>query len=168
MTYTFQKAHAEDVDAVFTLYEKRIRWMDKVGIRQWNVVDYLALFPISYYAEQQALDTLYILKESARIIGAAVLLQSDDRWSDKADVPAYYVHNLVTDTAVKGAGKIMLVEIEKLAIRQNKRFLRLDCAADNDFLNKYYASMGFALSGHCTEGVYIGNRREKTLQRNSL
>ena len=62
----------------------------------------------------------------------------------------------------------MLVEIEKLAIRQNKRFLRLDCAADNDFLNKYYASMGFALSGHCTEGVYIGNRREKTLQRNSL
>lgn len=164
MTYTFQKAHVEDVNAVFALYEKRIYWMDEVGIRQWNIVDYLLLYPIGYYAEQQALGTLYVLKESSRIIGAAILLQSDDRWSDKADVPAYYVHNLVTEPTIKGAGKTMLAEIEKLAVRQKKHFLRLDCAADNDFLNRYYDSMGFALSGQCKEGVYTGNRREKVLQ----
>ena len=163
MAYIFQVAKPEEVETVFELYRKRICWMDDVGIHQWNTTDYLSVYPIDYYREQQSLGNLYALKKDNSIIGAVVLLQSDDRWLDRAASSAYYVHNLVTDPSITGAGKVILVETEKLAIQNGKSFLRLDCAVDNAFLNEYYASMGFLLSGKCEDGPYIGNRREKQL-----
>ncbi|MGI5064547.1 GNAT family N-acetyltransferase [Treponema putidum] len=165
MVYTFQSAHSAEVEAVFALYEKRIRWMDEVGIRHWNVWDYLTVYPVAYYVTQQTTGNLYALKDNSCIIGAVVLLEHDNRWTDKADDHAYYIHNLVTDPVVKGAGKIILAEIEKLAICRKKGFLRLDCDSGSTFLNNYYGAKGFVLSGHCKDGAYTGNRREKTLQR---
>ena len=44
------------------------------------------------------------------------------------------------------------------------RFMRLDCAEDNEFLNSYYDSMGYRLAGRCEDGVYIGNKREKVIR----
>ena len=92
-----------------------------------------------------------------------MLLESDARWPDREDSAAYYVHNLVTDPAVRGAGRRMLAETEALAARQGKRFVRLDCAVSNAFLNEYYGSMDYELAGRCREGGYEGNRREKKL-----
>ena len=57
----------------------------------------------------------------------------------------------------------MLAETEALAARQGKRFVRLDCAVSNAFLNEYYGSMDYELAGRCREGGYEGNRREKKL-----
>ena len=31
-------------------------------------------------------------------VGAVVLLEEDDRWADRADSSAFYIHNLVTDS----------------------------------------------------------------------
>ena len=163
MAYTFQTAKPEEIETVFELYRKRVCWMDEIDIHQWNKTDYLSTYPVDYYHEQQRLRNLYVLKKNDYIIGAVVLLQSDDRWLDRTSSSAYYVHNLVTDPGIKGAGKEILAETEKLAIQKGKHFLRLDCAVDNAFLNDYYASMGFVLAGICKDGDYIGNRREKTL-----
>ena len=113
-----------------------MNWMDEKGIRQWNVTDYLAAYPKSYYQEQQTIGNLYVL---------------------------VFIHNLVTDPKYRGAGKQLLSEIEKLAVRCGKQFVRLDCAVDNVFLNRYYESFGYKLSGTCIDGVYAGNRREKRL-----
>lgn len=162
MAYVFRAAKAEELDSVFTLYEKRVRWMDGEGIRQWNVTDYLTAYPKSYYQEQQALGNLYVLFDGG-VAGAVVLLQEDERWRDKAGEPAFYVHNLVTDPAVKGIGKQLLLEVEKTARMHGKRYVRLDCAVDNAFLNRYYASMGYEPVGECQDGPYIGNRREKII-----
>ncbi|BBP47817.1 hypothetical protein AKMU_05630 [Akkermansia muciniphila] len=39
---------------------------------------------------------------------AVVLLDTDERWNGKPDIPAYYVHNLGTKPGIKGAiGKKM-------------------------------------------------------------
>ena len=97
------------------------------------------------------------------VAGAVVLLQSDDRWLDRAGSPAYYVHNLVTDPAARGGGRELLAQAEKLAVGHGKRFMRLDCAVDNAFLNRYYEGMGYQPAGTCEDGPYKGNRREKTL-----
>ena len=126
MEHTFQSAAPSDIDAVFQLYKKRIQWMDSKGIRQWNVTGYLDAYPMDYYRTQQALGNLYVLEENHTIIGAVVLLPSDDRWREKLDEPAFYVHNLVADTGAKGAGKEILSEVERLARQQGKRFVRLD------------------------------------------
>ena len=167
-------AKNNEIDTIFSLYKKRIQWMDKSGIQQWNMTNYLEVYPISYYADRQRLGELYVLRKEDVVIGAVVLLQSDEFgavvllqsdecWPQMADSPAYYVHNLVTELSVKGAGKIILSEVEKMAIRKGIQFLRLDCAVDNKFLNEYYESMGYKMVGCCKEGAYIGNKREKEL-----
>lgn len=165
MQFDFVPAASGEIAAVFSLYEKRVRWMDEQGVRQWNVSDYLNVYPEAYYRRQAEAGNLYVLKEteSGTVIGAVVLLQQDERWADRSGVSAYYVHNLVTDPAVKGAGAEMLRAIERLACEQGKQALRLDCAVDNAFLNRYYESMGYMPAGECAEGAYRGIRREKKL-----
>ena len=39
--YLFRKATFDEVQAVFHLVLDCIRWMEAVGIRQWNVTDYV-------------------------------------------------------------------------------------------------------------------------------
>lgn len=162
MAYIFRPAKADDVNAVFSLFARRVRWMDEKGIRQWNVTGYLSVYPKSYYQEQQSCGTLYVLVGKA-VAGAAVLLEQDERWLDKADSAALYIHHLVTDPAVGGIGKVLLAEVEKIADMRKKQYVRLDCSADNQFLNRYYASMGYGFAGRCQDGPYIGNRLEKQL-----
>ncbi len=170
MDYAFRKAEASEIGEIFALFEKRVRWMDENGIRHWNVLGYLEAYPAAYYAERQRAGTLYVLTDPAgAVAGAVVLLREDEVWADRADSPALYVHNLATDPAAKGAGRILLREAEKLATREGAGFVRLDCAADNDFLNRYYESQGYRPVGRCEEGPYVGIRREKRLaERNGL
>ena len=163
MGYDFRLAKNNEIDTIFSLYKKRIQWMDKSGIQQWNMTNYLEVYPISYYADCQRLGELYVLSKEDVVIGAVILLQSDECWPQMADPPAYYVHNLVTELSVKGAGKIILSEVEKMAISKGIQFLRLDCAVDNKFLNEYYETMGYKMVGCFKEGAYIGNKREKEL-----
>lgn len=137
--------------------------MDQKGIRQWNTTSYLKAYPVEYYTEQQAQGNLYVLAEGNVIIGAVVLLQEDNRWSDEREMHAFYVHNLVTDLGVKGAGKRILMESENIARGKGVHAVRLDCAVDNAFLNHYYDSFGYKMVGTCQDGDYIGNRREKCL-----
>lgn len=162
MKYNFRPAEEEDIDAVFELYEKRIAWMNEKGIRQWNVTDYLSVYPKPCYRTQQRLGNLYVMCSEV-VVGAVVLLRSDDQWNNVSDTDVLYVHNFVTDPKEKGAGKIMISESEKMCAAQGRRFIRLDCAADNIFLNNYYVSLGYELVGTCRDGFYIGNMREKKL-----
>ena len=163
MAYTFRPAEPDEVEAVFRLYADRIRWMEKKGIRQWNVTGYLEAYPIRYYMRRQSHGDLFVLVSDDTVTGAVVLLQEDDRWPDGADHTALYIHHLVTDPRVSGAGRVLLAEAEGAALQQKKRAIRLDCAADNAFLNGYYASLGYRLAGICREGPYAGNRLEKVL-----
>ena len=142
MGYDFRLAKNNEIDTIYSLYEKRIQWMDHTGIQQWNTTNYLAVYPISYYTERQKSEEL-------------------QRWMKEAHSPAFYVHNLVTEPSIKGAGKIILSEAEKVASSKGMKFIRLDCAVDNEFLNEYYDLMGYKLVGHCADGHYIGNKREK-------
>lgn len=132
--------------------------MNEQGIRQWNMTRYLDRYPLSYYQEQCDLGNLYVPQcvEDGSSVGAVVLYHSDERWPDKAGVPAYYIHNLVTRPDNKGAGIRMIADMEKIAIGLGKRFIRLDCTVDNVFLNEYYASMEYVEAGRCEDGNWLG------------
>lgn len=162
MEYIFRPSKSEDIDAVFGLYEKRVAWMNEKGIRQWNVTDYLNVYPKAYYRKHQRSGGLYVLCRES-VSGAAVLLRNDERWNNGSSSDALYVHNLVTDPSERGTGKLLLSELEKICDAQGKQFVRLDCAVDNIFLNNYYESLGYNFVGTCRDGVYIGNLREKKL-----
>lgn len=163
--YIFRLAEKEEVEEIFDLYVKRVCWMEEKGIDGWNTTHYLERYSLDYFREQCLRNTLYILRntDDNLLAGAVVLLSKDERWQDKANETAYYIHNLVSSLAHKGAGAHIISGIEKTAIQYGKRFVRLDCAVNNTFLNEYYASKGYKESGWCEEGFYSGIRREKSL-----
>lgn len=43
MKYIFKLADKALLDKIYNLYEKRIEWMDEVGIKQWNTTNYMRL-----------------------------------------------------------------------------------------------------------------------------
>jgi ribosomal protein S18 acetylase RimI-like enzyme len=79
-------------------------------------------------------------------------------WSDPLvwrDVPedAGYVHSLAIRRAYagRGLGKTLLEWAERLATA-GKRYLRLDCGAENLPLRAYYERLGFQHRGDLAEG----------------
>lgn len=89
---------------------------------------------------------------SGKLMCAVVLLDTDERWNGKPDIPAYYVHNLGTKPGIKGAiGK------------NGKHSIRLDCSIHSSILNNYYALHGYENVGMCYDKPYEGYLREKLL-----
>ena len=158
-----EKAAERDVAEIFSLYKKRVKWMDEMNINQWNKTDYLNVYPLGYYAEKQKNGELMALKSGEKTVGAVVLLNNDDRWGGFPEIPAFYVHNLVTDPGEHGVGERMLNLIEELAARNKKAAIRLDCAENNLFLNDYYDKRGYREKGKCSDNEYKGILREKNI-----
>ena len=156
-----QKATPADTDGVLCLIQDRIRWMDEQGLAQWNKFDYLEVFPPAYFRESIEDGVVYVAVENGVTVGAVVLPETDDFWSD--NTPALYIHHLVGASDVHGVGRALIDFAERLARSRNIHALRLDCQSTNDGLNGYYARLGFEPKGTCADGPYTGTRREKRL-----
>lgn len=163
MSHIFETAKKEEIPEIFDLYKERVQWMDDNGIRQWNDTDYLNTYTEAYFESHLEKGLLFVLKDSdsGKIKAADVLLEEDARCGDIAEGSAYYVHNLVTACDVRGAGKQMLKELEKLAASRGKDYIRLDSTLGHDFLNQYYESRGYEAVGECVDGLYHGVLRQK-------
>lgn len=168
MDYYFRKATINEVKHIFDLIQKRMHWMDKVGIKQWNVTEYDKIYPIEYYMKEQSKGTLFVLEEKKtnNIVAAAVLLEEDDRWNDGAS--SFYLHNFVTDIDAKGVGKIFLAKAEEYATIKGKKYFRLDSAESNKKLEQYYTFQKFEAVGRCIDAQYIGILRQKELSKKTM
>ena len=164
--YVFRPAEEHEVPAVFDLIMARVRWMDEVGIRQWNVTDYAGCYPPAHYEAARQRGDLFVLTDDSGIVACAVLRRDDERWpaAMQAAAPAFYLHHLATRVGAKGAGRIFLQMAEEYALRLGKTRFRLDSADDNTFLADYYTAQGYVPVGNCVDGLYSGILREKVLQ----
>ena len=54
----------EDLSPLIEIIKERIEWMDDSKINQWNKTDYLSVFPLQYFIEQQKLERLYLVKDT--------------------------------------------------------------------------------------------------------
>ena len=102
MKAPFGPAEERELDQIFSLYVRRVAWMEEAGIRQWNRNGYLEAYPIGYYRDMLREGRLYALRDKDAVLAAAAVLESDRRWEDAA--PALYVHNLVSALPSGGAG----------------------------------------------------------------
>ena len=158
----FVLGEIKDLKSIYQLMNDRMDWMKEKGIKQWAHEHYWSIYPKSYYQTMVENHQLYVYKnEVGEVVGSIVLYESDERWQDQKN--AYYLHQLVTSLRVKGIGVEILSEVEKLAKKQGKEVLRLDCIADNSYLNRYYENLGFHLVGECFEGIYHGHLRENKM-----
>lgn len=164
--YIFREATQQEVPEVFALIMRRVAWMDRVGIRQWNTTKYDECYPISYYEERRQKGELFVLEDGAagRILCVGALFHEDPRWPDPAS--ARYLHHLAAELDAKGAGSLFLQKAEAYTASQGKRYLRLDSAVDNKTLEAYYTSRGYTEAGCCTDGLYEGILRQKRLETN--
>ena len=106
-------------------------------------------FPRGPYEESIAAGEVYLLRRGGAPVGMLLL-----QWSDRelwGDVPedAGYVHKLAVRRAYagEGLGREMLRWAEGEAAAAGKRYLRLDCMADNPPLRAYYERAGFEPRG---------------------
>ena len=86
MRYYLLEADAQYMNEICRIIDDRIRWMDRVGIRQWNTTDYWGVYPRSYYqwrAERGEL--LVFVSEDDRVVAAGALLREDPRWEEVCD-----------------------------------------------------------------------------------
>lgn len=163
--FTFRNGNLDDAEKLYNIVVDRMAWMDRMGIRQWNVTEYLVRFPMEYYIEKQRIGELYVLVDDMddKVVCAAVLKEEDDRWPDNSE-PSLYLHNFASVVGYHTrVGDIYLEHCESLARKMGKRFMRLDCAIDNTFLNQYYSQRGYTEAGFCTHGLYKGVLRQKAM-----
>ena len=59
----------------------------------------------------------------------------------------------------------MVRQCENLAAKNQKQYLRLDCAIDNPKINAYYDRLHYDYAGTCVDGKYAGNLRQKRVGR---
>ena len=161
--YKFRKALQQEVPAVFALIMRRVAWMDRVGIRQWNTTKYDERYPLDYYEERRQMDELFVLEDGAtgQILCVGALFHEDVRWPDPES--AYYLHHLAAEVDAKGAGSMFLQKAEAYTASQGKQYLRLDSAVGNKTLEDYYTSRGYEEAGRCADGLYEGILRQKKL-----
>ena len=163
----FRKARLQDVDAIMTLVQYRIDWMNDVGLHQWNETDYFGRYPRSYW--EKNINYFIVGEKEGRVVVAIALYTDDVRWTRDGEYTggltgnAYYLHHLVTDPACKGAGKKMMLYVEQYAIEHQILLLRLDSAVGNLSLEKYYTDLGYTPCGTCHDQLYHGILREKLL-----
>ena len=151
---------------MFALIRSRVRWMDEVGIRQWNTTDYETCYPLSYYEDHRRKGEVFVLadRESGDILSAAVLKREDDRWSAEQNRDsAVYLHNFASRIGSK-TGTFFLQLAEDYAAAEGYTWFRLDSADDNETLERYYAERGYLPAGTCVDGLYRGILRQKKLK----
>ncbi len=161
--YIFRKVLENELEIIFNLIQARVKWMDEVGIKQWNVTDYAGVYPMSHYKACFDKDEIFVLEDTktSEIVCVGVLKSEDERWSTGND--AFYVHHLASKIGEHGVGKLFLECAQKHSKACGKKYLRLDSAIDNPRLSKYYEDLGYKPVGECVDGAYEGILREKEL-----
>lgn len=167
--YVFRKIQKEEIPVMFGIILSRMKWMDEVGIDQWNNTFYDEVYPVSYYEEHRRKGEVFVLEEisTGEIVSAAVLKNEDDRWEHIPDYKtksAFYLHNFCARIDKKGTGKIFLDFAEEYARICERDVFRLDSADDNKVLEAYYESRGYIPKGFCIDGLYNGILREKNIR----
>ena len=162
--YFFREIKKEELKAALSIIKERIRWMDEVGIKQWNVTDYEEVYPLSYYEECRERGEIFVLveKNTEDIVALGALKGTDPRWVEPKG-KAFYLHHLASSPKRAGAGSIFLSLAERYAKESGIEYFRLDSALGNEKLEEYYTSRGYIAVGECIDGKYIGVLREKKL-----
>lgn len=138
MEYIFEKATINDLENIYKLYEERAEWFKKNNIDQWD--SYFTYHPKSEFE-----------------------LSSDSNcWNDSI-TSAYYLYKVVTKVNHKNLGKLIFDKCREIAIKDNKKFLRLNCIESNVKLNEIYESYNFKFVRNIKSNKYVFSLRQLEL-----
>lgn len=131
---------ADDVPAVHALLDAARDWLRAREIDQWQ-----DLQPLSVIAADARCGRLFVVRELSAVVAAVTILDDDAETWGSSGASALYVHRLVVAQSHRGfdLGAALLNWVAERAAGMDRRFVRLDCAADNPGLRAFYEREGF-------------------------
>jgi ribosomal protein S18 acetylase RimI-like enzyme len=144
---------------VLDILDEAARWLTDRGIDQWRPGSF-APEPIARRIAAGEVFLLYLTDEPV----ATLTLQPSDTiiWGEMPD-DALYLHRLAIRRRVggQGVGRRLLDWAADRAADAGKRYLRLDCMAENTALCAYYERAGFHYRGETRGKGWAASRYEK-------
>jgi ribosomal protein S18 acetylase RimI-like enzyme len=140
-----REAWTADLDAVLSILEDAARWMVRQRIEGWTPNS----FSRGRIAEIVGRGEMYLAVLAGQAVGTFALQWADEETWGRVPDDAGYVHGLAVrrDFAGRGLGRELLRWTENRVSLSGKKYLRLDCTAENDALNAYYRRARFDYRG---------------------
>ncbi len=139
-------APAETETAIGILAEAA-RWLQSRGIPTWTPE---SLPPV--IGPAVARGEVYLAWMDDQPVGTVSVQWSDlVFWGERPD-DAGYIHKLATARAAAGqqVGARLLAWAENLIAERGRQYARLDCHAENPFINRFYRVAGYQVRGTVT------------------
>lgn len=143
-------AKIQDIQAVFSLYQKAIAMMIEQQIYQWDEI-----YPdIEVLTEDIRKGEMYLLKEDEDILSCVVINEEQDEeyqlgdWQYR-DGRIAVIHRLCVHPKVQGQGiGRRVVELAEAIIREKGyTHIRLDAFSMNPYALKLYEKLGYRYAG---------------------
>ena len=150
MKIAIQKAQSHQIEIAFEMLKETALWIGEKNINQWKCwidpTDKIKDIVVKGFESGE----FYFAYNNNEIVGMYRLTNNDEWfWQDNGKDNAVYLHQFTTmrEYKGKGLGGFILAEIENNLRKENVRFLRFDCYAQNKGLCDWYEKNGFVAKG---------------------
>ncbi len=158
-------ATSAELDIVLDMLEEAARWITSKGIDQWQPGSF-ADQRKQKIAGQVDHGEVYLARVDGKPFGTFTLQWADPLvWQNVPD-DAGYMHRLAVRRAFagQGLGQALLASAGSKVVAAGKRYLRLDCMAENEALRLYYERAGFSYCGDLSGNGWSASLYEKLLR----
>ncbi|HZM76303.1 MAG TPA: GNAT family N-acetyltransferase [Candidatus Limnocylindrales bacterium] len=144
----FRHATEADLPTLVALRDSAARRLMSAGIEQWRPGELTE----DQFRHHMRVGEVWVATDGpdGRVVGAWELWWEDERtWGPRPPL-AGYIHRLMIDheNAWRGMGRAMLTAAEDRIVAVGRGLARLDCAAHNPRLRRYYTDAGYTEVGH--------------------
>lgn len=150
-------ATGDEAEHVIGLLKETAEWLHANNIDQWSYLR--GGGEDDEIREAINNQRTYVSRVDHKIVGTFTLYEEPSDWDTyiwgALQDDAVYLHRIavIRDDKYKGLGAEILRWIERECTGLGKKYIRLDCVAGNETLNKYYQGAGFKKTGvnhdHC-------------------
>lgn len=157
-------ATSSDYEKVFNTLLDTAKWLNKKGSDQWGDL----LLGKDVHRTDRAIQNqnVYMAYSKENYLGVFILLETQSSWDAElwgkdSGIHTTYLHRvaLAEEAHGSGNGELLLRVAMNKAVKNGNRVIRLDCIAENHYLNQFYKNAGFVLVETDKEVRY--NRQSK-------
>jgi ribosomal protein S18 acetylase RimI-like enzyme len=156
-------AQIEDLNGMQKLYVEAAIWIrSSQGFTQWSE----DTFTRDYLEQFISGNDVFVAYLEGELVGCfSIQWKYEDKWGELFHENAGYVYRLVVLRKYKGQGigNHFLTWAEAYIKNEGKKWLRLDCMADNPVLNQYYRSLGLIFQGRYNGCGWSANLYEREI-----
>lgn len=146
----FRHATKDDIELILEMYEDGSKSLREAGINQWQGKDKPGEEEL-----YKVLDEIYVLVDESAVSTARIIEYDNQydkiykgNWINNSD-NYYAIHRVATLERKKrhGYAKSMFLEIEKLALKNNKKSIKIDTHCENIKMQNFLKSLDYKKCG---------------------